>query len=109
MSKVSQILGITYTIASKCQKCQSVQMVSLMRWLNGDCWIASFDTHDGSVKSVQMVRLSRWLNGYGWGTGGGGSKVLKVCQILGITPTKVTFDTYEGNVKSVKCGGSQKC
>ena len=84
MSKVSQILGNTTTIAS-------------------------FDTHDGSVKSVQMVRLSRWLNGYGWGTGEGGSKVLKVSQILGITPTIVTFDTYEGNVKSVKCGGSQKC
>ena len=34
---------------------------------------------------------------------GGGAKVLKVSQILGITPTKASFDTYEGNVKSVKC------
>ena len=45
----------------------------------------------------------------GRGEGEGGSEVSKVSQILGITPTIATFDTYEGNVKSVKCGGSQKC
>ena len=73
MSKVSQILGITYTIASKCQKCQKcpdseLDEMAEWRWL-GWGWskvskvsqilgittnIASFDTHDGSVKSVQM-------------------------------------------------------
>ena len=47
MLKVSQILGLTTTIAS-------------------------FDTYAGSfksVKSVQMVSLRRWLNGDGWGEG----------------------------------------
>ena len=43
-SKVSQILGITNTIAS-------------------------WDTYAGCVKSVQMVSLRRWLNGDGWGGG----------------------------------------
>ena len=47
VSKLSQILGITTTIAS-------------------------FDTYEGSVKSVkcvQMVSLRRRLNEDGWGTG----------------------------------------
>ena len=59
VSKVSQILGITITIAS-------------------------FDTYEGSVKSlksvkcVQMVNLRRLLNEDGWvGGGGGGQKCQK--------------------------------
>ena len=40
--------------------------------------------------------------------GGGGKrvKVSKLSQILGITNTKASFDTYEGSVRSVK---SVKC
>ena len=68
-SKVSQILGITATIAS-------------------------LDTYAGSIKSVRMVNLRRRLNGDGW-VGGRGSRVSKVSQILGIINTIACFDTYE--------------
>ena len=50
-SKVSQILGITATIAS-------------------------LDTYAGSIKSVRMVNLRRRLNGDGW-VGGGGQECQK--------------------------------
>ena len=76
MSKVSQILGITYTIASKCQKYQKcpdgeLEEMAEWRWLGGE----------GVVKSV---------------------KVSKVSQILGITTTIASFDTHDGSFKSVK-------
>ena len=72
---LSQILGITSTIASKCQKCpdgeldemaergggKSVKMSEVSQILKITTSIASFNTYDGSVKCVQMVSLRRWL------------------------------------------------
>ena len=45
MSKVSQILGITYTIASKCQKCPDGELDEMAEWR----WLG------GVVKSVKSV------------------------------------------------------
>ena len=57
--KVSQLLGVTTTIAS-------------------------LDTYEGSTKRVQIVSLRRWLNGDGWGVEAKVLTVSKVSRILGI-------------------------
>ena len=72
MSKVSQILRITSTIASKCQKCEKCP--------------------DG-----ELEEMAEWR----WAWGVNSVKVPKVSKILGITTSIAYFDTYEGTVKSV--------
>ena len=67
--KVSQLLGITTTIAS-------------------------LDTYEGSTKSVQIVSLRRWLNGDGWGVG---AKVLTVSKVSRIWElSRITIHTAHG-------------